>query len=51
MSGDKGARYLTEIEGSLVSIADIWSGITSVMIDDVTGSESCGSRKILLARY
>ena len=39
-----------EIEGSPTSVADIWLVIMSVGIDSGSGTESCGGRKILLAR-
>ena len=39
-----------DIEGSMASSTDIWSGIKSVGIDFGAGGESCSSGKGLLAQ-
>ena len=45
---DKGDQELTENEGALSSVADIWSGIKPVSIYFSDEVESCGDRKGLL---
>ena len=49
MSNGGGARDLTYTMGYPMSIADIWSGLTSVETNCGAGAESCGNRKVLLA--
>ena len=49
-SNKGGTHNLMETVGSPTSVADIWSGITSVETDCRSGEDSCGGRKVLFAR-
>ena len=49
-SNNRGACDLTDTVGSPTSVADIWSGLTSVGIDCGSGAESYGGGEGLLAR-
>ena len=49
-SSNEGALYMTDIDGSIMSIADILFGLMLVWIDCGTGAEICGGMNILLTR-
>ena len=49
-SGDEGDQYLTEIEGALTAVADIWLGATSDGVGCGVRAEICGGGKGLLAQ-